>query len=131
MPQTADTDDLSRQLQTLYDTYLKGCAAASPALEPLLKVCARGNEEYMALVSRCARSYVELPQRLGQCRTAQDLVTEQTQFWTQCCQDYAEATQKTTQAWVSLLQRPFGEGALAEREGRAAPERRERRERIS
>jgi hypothetical protein len=115
MPQTADTDDLSRQLQTLYDTYLKGCAAASPALEPLLKVCARGNEEYMALVSRCARSYVELPQRLGQCRTAQDLVTEQTRFWTRFCQDYVEATQNTTQAWASMLQRPFAGEASAER----------------
>jgi hypothetical protein len=131
MPQTTDTTDLGQQLQAAYDACLHGCAAASPALEPLLKVCARGNQEYMALVGRRARSYLELPQRLGQCRTAQDLVTEQTRFWTECCQDYAEATQKLTQAWASMLQQPFGEYALAEREGRTASERREVRDRVS
>ena len=48
--------------------------------EPPWKLLARMQIETMALVIRRAQAYLELPQTLAQCRTPDDLMTEQVRF---------------------------------------------------
>lgn len=81
-----------------------GLAAAGQNLEPMLRAAARGNVEVFTLMSRRAQAYVELPVRLSQCRTPQDLANEQMQFWQTMARQYAESSQKLLAAWLEVAQ---------------------------
>jgi hypothetical protein len=56
---------------------------------------------------RRARSYLELPERLGNCRSPQDLAVEQVRFWQTFYQDYAEGAQRLTLAWTAMARQTF------------------------
>jgi hypothetical protein len=69
------------------DTIVKGC-------EPALKGVGRWNFELMALMTQRAQAWAEIPVRLGQCRTPQDLVREQMQFWQAAMIQYSAGSQR-------------------------------------
>jgi hypothetical protein len=104
MPKTTNPESFGAPLQSAYENYLENCASASHGLEPLMKAWARGHLELMTLMSRRARSYLELPERLGNCRSPQDFATEHIRFWQTLYQDYAEGAQRLALAWSSMVQ---------------------------
>lgn len=87
-----------------------GLAAAGQNVEPWLRAAARGNLEAFTLMNRRAQAYVELPMRLCQCRSPQDLAAEQMRFWQTMAQQYAESSQRLFVAWLELAQQNVGGG---------------------
>ena len=66
--------------------------------EPVLKSVSRWNLEVMGLTARRARAWIEIPSQLSRCKTPQDLLREQLQFWQTFAHDYAEGAQRLTRA---------------------------------
>ena len=87
-------------LNTAYGQF----AAAGRTFEPWFRAAARGNLEVFTLATRRAQAYVELPVRLSQCRTPQELADEQMRFWQNMTQQYAECSQKLMRIWTELAQ---------------------------
>lgn len=93
--------------------------------EPAINALARSNAELLSLASRRAQAYMELPARIGTCRSPQDLVAEQTRFaqtaWTQyadccthmmaACQALSPQTAGMMEFWQSAMRMPAS-GAL-------------------
>lgn len=65
-----------------------------------MKGYARSQLEIMGFVSRRTQAYLEIPTRLQQCRTPQDLLNEQARFWQTAFEQYAEASRKILEAWA-------------------------------
>lgn len=95
----------------VFQTFCGGLDAAGQRFEPWMKATARSNFEVMSLMSRRAQAYMNLPARMTQCRTPQDFVAEQTQFWQTMAQHYAECSQRLMATWASVLQANGGAGA--------------------
>jgi hypothetical protein len=74
----------------LSQAYLRGLDLAARGYEPVFKNAARWNLELMGLATRRARAWLELPSRLAQCKTPQDLVGENLRYWQTAAHDYAE-----------------------------------------
>lgn len=72
-----------------------------------LKGLARSQLELVGFLSRRTQAYLEIPSRLQQCRTPQDLFNEQARFWQTAFEQYAEAGRRMTEAWA---QAGFGAG---------------------
>jgi len=66
--------------------------------EPVLKSVGRWNLELMGLTARRTRAWIEFPVQLSRCKTPQDLVREQLQFWQTFAADYAQGAQRLTRA---------------------------------
>jgi len=81
-----------------------GLATAGQTLEPWLRATARGNLEALTLMNRRAQAYVELPLRLCQCRSPQDVANEQMRFWQTMAQQYTESSQRIFGSWTELAQ---------------------------
>jgi len=64
------------------------------------KAAARCQLETLGLVSRRAQAYLQVPQRLAQCRTPQDVVNEQIAFWNTAQQQYRDSSRKIGEAWL-------------------------------
>ncbi|NJO23765.1 MAG: hypothetical protein HC868_13605 [Sphingomonadales bacterium] len=67
----------------------------------------------MGLATRRARAWLEIPARISQCKTPQDLIREQLQFWQTAMHDYNEGARRLTIA--------FGAIAPVGLNGQAAP----------
>lgn len=78
--------------------YFAGLDMMMQAYEPALRGAGRCNLELFGLMSRRAQAWLEIPARLGACRTPQDLVKEQMRFWQTAAHDYAEGAQRLTTA---------------------------------
>ena len=87
---------------------MSGSEATAPAMptEHLMRSFARCQSELQGLVSRRAQAYVELPSRIAEIRTTQDMVQEQTRFWQTAMQQYAECSQRIMNLWMQSLQPP-------------------------
>jgi hypothetical protein len=66
--------------------------------EPVALGAARCNLELFGLMTRRARAWLEIPTRLGQCRTPQDLAGEQLRFWRTAVEDYTDVSRRLTVA---------------------------------
>lgn len=66
------------------------------------KAVARSQLEWMGFVSRRSQAYLEIPSRLQQCRTPQDLINEQARFWQTAFEQYAEASRRVTEVWSQM-----------------------------
>lgn len=64
-----------------------------------LKSLARCQLEWFGLASRRTQAYLEIPSRLQQCRTPQDLFQEQCRFLQIALEQYAEAGRRIHQAY--------------------------------
>jgi hypothetical protein len=76
--------------------------ATAQATAPL-KVAGRCQLEVLGLANRRAQAYMQLPTRLAQCRTPQDLLNEQLAFWRTASEQYTDSTRKITEAWTQAF----------------------------
>lgn len=74
-----------------------------------LKGMARAQLEVMGFFSRRTQAYLEIPSRLQQCRTPQDLLNEQARFWQTAFEQYAEAGRRMTEAWAQVGVAGYGQ----------------------
>lgn len=94
--------------QAFFQDYFGGLEAFGQAYNPFLKGLARAQLEFMGLMSRRAQAYMEIPNRLSQCRNPQDLLNEQTQFWQRAGEEYTECYNRMMQAMSTLATPSFG-----------------------
>jgi hypothetical protein len=81
---------------TAYQMYFGGLEALGQAYDPFLKSIARTQLEMMGFFNRRAQAYMQIPARVAQCRTPQDLIATQTQFWRSAYEDYTESVGRVT-----------------------------------
>jgi hypothetical protein len=86
----------------LHQAYCSGLDLLAKGYEPAFKGIGRWNLEVLGLMSRRARAWMELPARIGQCKTPQDLVREQLQFWQTAAHDYSDGAQRLMAASGAL-----------------------------
>ncbi len=79
-----------------------------PSLFAPMKAAVRLQLEATGFLSRRAQAFLEIPTRLGQCRTPQDLLNEQMRFWRTAYEQYVESAQRMGQIWSSAAVFPFG-----------------------
>jgi hypothetical protein len=77
-------------------------AATSQATAPL-KAAARCQVEVFGLVNRRTQAYMQVPTRLAQCRTPQDMLNEQMAFWRTAAEQYRESSVKIGEAWAQAM----------------------------
>ena len=97
-PKAGPFSNLTQSYGATLDTVAKG-------FEPVMHGVARWNLEVFGLMTRRARAWSEIPSRFSQCRTPQDIVREQLQFWQTAAHDYTESAQKLSAAFGSLAVR--------------------------
>ena len=111
-------DPKSGSLGNSSQAYFGGLENVMKGYEPALRGLARWNLEAFGLASRRAQAWFEIPARLGNCRTPQDLVKEQMRFWQSAAQDYMEGAQRLTTALGALgvptLNGAWGGNAVAQ-----------------
>lgn len=91
-------DPKAGPLSNMGQAYFGGLDMVMKGYEPALRGVARCNLEMATLMSRRAQAWLEIPARLGECRTPQDLVKEQMRFWQTAAQDFVEGAQRLTTA---------------------------------
>jgi len=94
----------------LSHTYCNSLDFLAKGYEPVLKGIGRWNLEAMSLMTRRARAWMDVPAQVSRCRTPQDLVREQLQFWQTAAHDYSEGARRLTVA-LGALAGPGFEGA--------------------
>jgi hypothetical protein len=78
--------------------YFGNLDSMSQSMSPL-KGVARSQLELMGFFSRRTQAYMEIPSRMQQCRTPQDLLNEQARFWQTAFEQYAETSRRMMEAW--------------------------------
>jgi len=109
-----------------FQMYFGGLEVLGQAYDPFVKSVARTQIEMLGFFNRRAQAYMQMPGRLAYCRTPQDLLTAQVQFWRSAYEDYAESTARVTRALTSLgtpnVAELASEGAQAAHDYIAFPE---------
>jgi phasin protein len=82
----------------IFQMYFSGLETMGQAYDPFFKGLARAQLEAMGFMNRRAQAYFEIPTRLSQCRTPQDLASEQMRFWRAAYEDYAHSVARVTEA---------------------------------
>jgi Phasin protein len=101
-------------VQSFFHMYFSGMEAMGQAYDPFTKGIARAQLEFMGLMSRRAQAYMEIPSRLSQCRTPQDLANEQMRFWRDAYQEYSDSFARMTEAVASVTMPSFAFGQFGE-----------------
>ena len=91
-------------------------ANAQQAPDQMMRGFARWQVEVQNLAVRRAQAYLELPSRLSQCRTPQDLMAEQQRFMQTCMGQWTESTRAIMGAWMQMFQVPVAGGDAARKE---------------
>ncbi|HEY5828936.1 MAG: hypothetical protein ACAH24_02105 [Hyphomicrobiaceae bacterium] len=106
------------------DNMVKGC-------EPALKGVGRWNLELFGLMTRRSQAWLEMPARLGRCKTPVEAYGEQMRFWQTAAADYADGWQRLAAAWGACAVMPKLNGsqprdymAVAEPKDAAAADKR-------
>lgn len=88
----------------------QGCGAPNEALArfasattPVLKAAARGHLELQGLANRRMQAWIEVPGKAMACRSPNDVVNAQTQFWQTAYRQYAESAKRIAEAWSPLM----------------------------
>jgi hypothetical protein len=81
-----------------FQMYFGGLEALGHAYNPFLKGLAQTQLEMLGFFNRRAQAYMQIPARAAQCRTPQDVVSAQTQFWRAAYEDYTESVGRVTNA---------------------------------
>lgn len=92
-----------------FQMYFSAIDQMSQSMGPM-KGYARCQLEMMGFMSRRAQAYMEIPSRLSQCRTPQDLMNEQMRFWQNAFQQYSDSSRKIMEAWAQAVVPPVGFG---------------------
>jgi hypothetical protein len=101
-------------------------AVTAQATAPL-KAAGRCQLEALGLINRRAQAYMQVPTRLAQCRTPQDLVNEQMAFWRTAGEQYSDSTRKIAEAWTQVF--PWASASWANAPWAAGADRATRTER--
>ncbi len=104
----------SPPLQNFYQMYFGGLGSLSQTYEPAAKNFARGQLEIMGLMNRRAQAISEISSRLGQCRTPQDLASEQLRFWRTAYEQYSQTAGLMMELMTPLGASPFSFGPVAD-----------------
>ena len=120
--------NLSQAYFGSFDMMVKGC-------EPAVKGAGRWNLELTGLMTRRTQAWMEIPVRLGRCRTPIDVFNEQLRFWQAAAADYVEGQQQLAAALGACAVMPKLNGAQPRdyiafpesQESPAAPKRGERK----
>ena len=86
--------------------YLGGIDFMVKGFEPLMKGIGRWNLEAFGFASRRAQAWLEVPSRLGQCKTPLDVFNEQVRFWKAAAADYVEGSKRLVSAWSAVAAMP-------------------------
>lgn len=89
-----------------FHAYFGSLETVAQSMSPF-KALARTQLEMMGFFSRRTQAYLEIPQRMQQCRTPHDLFNEQARFWHTAFEQYAESGRRMSEAWS---QTAFGAG---------------------
>lgn len=92
--------------QNMFQAYFGGLDSAAQGFEPMVKGMARWQLEAMGLMSRRAQAYLEMPSRLSQCRTPQDVFNEQARFFQTAMQQYTESSRRMMAAVSQIASTP-------------------------
>lgn len=87
-------DPSSGPMGNLSQAYFGNLDVLMKGYEPALKGVGRANLEVAGLVTKRAQAWLEIPARLSQVRTPQDLIKEQLRFWQAAAHDYAEGSRR-------------------------------------
>lgn len=87
------------------------------APDQVLRGFARWQLELQGLMVRRAQAYLELPARLSQCRSPQDLMAEQQRFVQTCFAHYNESARHVMSAWAQMFQLPMAAGEAGREKG--------------
>jgi hypothetical protein len=93
--------------QNMIETYFAGLDNSARNLEPFYKGVARWQLEAIGLASRRAQAYLEIPSRLAQCRTPQDVFAEQSRFWHNAFEQYSDSSRRLAAAWAQMTTMPM------------------------
>ncbi len=108
MKRTADSEDLGfGPMQNAAQAYFGKVSGTNVELGQSYRGLARCQLEMWSLASRRAQAYLELPARMGRCRTLAEVQREQMLFAQQASKQYIESTQRFAQAWQAAFIAPF------------------------
>jgi hypothetical protein len=79
--------------------------------EPTLKGVGRCNLELFSLMTKRSREWLEIPTRLGRCKTPLDVVNVQMRFWQTATAQYADASHRLAAAFGACAVVPYLNGA--------------------
>ena len=105
----------SSPVHSFFHMYFSGLDTLSQTYDPFTKNFARGQLELMGLMNRRAQAVLEIPSRLGQCRTPQDIVDEQLRYWRTAYEQYSETAGRLMELIAPLGGPPFGFGPATEK----------------
>ncbi|WP_334146862.1 phasin family protein [Hyphomicrobium sp.] len=74
--------------------------AVPQRLSAPVKAAARCQLEVCGLANRRTQAYLQIPARLAQCRSPQDLMNEQMAFWRTAAEQYGETYRKIFDTWA-------------------------------
>jgi Phasin protein len=78
---------------------------AAQSANPWVQACSRSNLELFGLMSRRSQAAMALPAQAAQCKSPQDLMSLQAQFWQTAVQQHTEAARRVASLWSSVLRR--------------------------
>jgi hypothetical protein len=104
-------DSKAGPLGNLSQSYFGGLDMMVKGYEPALKGVGRWNLEVLGFMARRAQAWLEVPSRLGQCKTPVDVFKEQGKFWQAAAADYADSSKRLTAAWSAFAVMPKLNGA--------------------
>lgn len=84
-----------------FQFYFGGLEALGQAYDPFMKGVARTQLEMLGFFNRRMQAYMQVPAHVAQCRTPQDLVNAQAQFWRSAYEDYTQSVGRVTSALAS------------------------------
>lgn len=101
--------------QNMFQPFDPSSFTAPVGVEQMMRGFTRGQLESQQLLARRAQAYLELPGRMSQCRTPQDLMQEQMRFWQTAFQQYSESSRRILSAWSQPTPAPKTDGRAEER----------------
>lgn len=107
------SDPKTGPLVNLAQAYFSNLDTLMKTSEPALKGAGRWNLEVASFMARRAQAWLEVPARLGRCKTPQDLFSEQLRFWQTAAAHYADGSHRLTAALGACAMVPGLNGALA------------------
>src|SRR5262245_18183749 len=88
-------------------TYSNGLDAMAKGYEPVALGLGRCQLELMTFALRRMQAWLERPKEITRCRTPQDVITEQLNFWQTASAQYAESSQHVLAAVLSTTVAPL------------------------
>jgi hypothetical protein len=83
--------------------YFAGVQTMSQNSGPLRGMM-RAQLEVMGLMNRRAQACMDFPSRLAKCRTPQELMSAQAQFWQMAFSQYSDTSRRVMETWSQSLQ---------------------------